>query len=1050
MRKKFHKLLQRAQKKFSLPFFIALSKKIAHKSSQIAKSTAYWTAVLSIGIGLSTVIFYVFDVPVVESAGTVSRTITHILAGIIYYLVVAPVGYITLGIVHIFEFVVTYPYGAYWQQTDAANGGFVNVSSVVTGWKLVRDICNIFFSVILVIIALATVLKIEKFQWKQLLPTFILTAILINFSKSICGVFTDAATVAMATFGGSFSDSFGRGLLGAFGVTDLLELSDQAPDGSVEQVSGLAAVIIGYLASAGMMTGFFVLITVFTLIIVFRIVMLWFLIVTSPMAYVTRVLPQTQSYADRWWKMFGRWVVVGPMITFFLWLTLSIAFGTDANTGYNGPVIGQAFDPDFAKAAQSQGATVDPTAGSSFKASTSNVMANFFIMAAMLYASLKLVLEMASDIGGILGKAQGLAYTGLGLALGKAGQVISSGGFYAANKFGSGAKYLEGKGRLGKLAGGGASLVSSALTGASFATAIAMQPQAYGKRMIAGYKEYSKNKQKKFREKLTQSAAGLRGGQIIGHGKGFRHGAANFFRRGAGALIGAGMDDAEEVIRNNYPLSIEAMAPKLQRAAYAVGSVAGVGPLARMNKLTKEVEKDKQTKDLIDAHNQIRAAENAGNTGQVDLNVPGVKLMFEEKEKSLRAEAERLRSRGDLIGATDKFDEANQLKDHLDQYDSENKEKALRAQENALRLDGKDREADLKEQEADQILAERTQRFGTGAFADGLVGASAVIKNVLDQELEGQKDAFEVDDNGNVVLDANGDPVRKYYDQTQGVFTQSGKEKFDKDIDKKQREAKNIRYQLGALQPEPGQLATLKLNEAIAKEYGNIKHIGLADEAEAELVGAIGKKNWNRVHALLNFMGEKSWLEGKAFRDIIADIDPKNAGTGFDGMKAFMDHLIHEGLDEQRAMSMMNEVITGPSNTNLDLKGAFAFDRLTGWKINDESARRGLQQFISKITSTQQFGGYNWSVARANGKVELAPSAMDGLIARSKEIAAKPDSVMRFISPQNKSLVKSAMERFQNNQLDLNDALEKQMHDFFTRATPELQTALNHIVQTAA
>ncbi|MEK6901501.1 MAG: hypothetical protein AABX37_04105, partial [Nanoarchaeota archaeon] len=56
---------------------------------------------------------------------------------------------------------------------------------VKTGWPIVRDIANIFFVFILLWIALATIFDVETYSAKKLLPTFIISALLINFSLPI-------------------------------------------------------------------------------------------------------------------------------------------------------------------------------------------------------------------------------------------------------------------------------------------------------------------------------------------------------------------------------------------------------------------------------------------------------------------------------------------------------------------------------------------------------------------------------------------------------------------------------------------------------------------------------------------------------------------------------------------------------------------------------------------------------------------------------------------------------------------------------------------------
>jgi hypothetical protein len=63
--------------------------------------------------------------------------------------------------------------------------GFASVSFIDIGWKIVRDVANIFFVFILLWIALATIFDVDKYSAKSLLPKFIISALLINFSLVI-------------------------------------------------------------------------------------------------------------------------------------------------------------------------------------------------------------------------------------------------------------------------------------------------------------------------------------------------------------------------------------------------------------------------------------------------------------------------------------------------------------------------------------------------------------------------------------------------------------------------------------------------------------------------------------------------------------------------------------------------------------------------------------------------------------------------------------------------------------------------------------------------
>jgi hypothetical protein len=58
---------------------------------------------------------------------------------------------------------------------------------VVKGWRIVRDVVNMFFIIILLVSAFATVIGYDEgnFHYKRVLPKLLLMAVLINFSKTL-------------------------------------------------------------------------------------------------------------------------------------------------------------------------------------------------------------------------------------------------------------------------------------------------------------------------------------------------------------------------------------------------------------------------------------------------------------------------------------------------------------------------------------------------------------------------------------------------------------------------------------------------------------------------------------------------------------------------------------------------------------------------------------------------------------------------------------------------------------------------------------------------
>lgn len=213
---------------------------------------------------------------------------------------------------------------------------FIDNNVVSVGWPIVRDLCNMFFILILLIIAFATILRVESYSWKKNLPKLLIMAVLINFSKTICGLAIDFAQVIMLTFVNGFAGSGAGNLYDALGLGKIFEISKLPAQFSDKNISGMS--VFGSL-----LLGLFILIiagvviVIFTVILAFRIVMLWILIILSPLAFLAMAIPAGTKYASQWFGEFTKNIIVGPVLAFFLWLSLATVGQLDYATfgGYN-------------------------------------------------------------------------------------------------------------------------------------------------------------------------------------------------------------------------------------------------------------------------------------------------------------------------------------------------------------------------------------------------------------------------------------------------------------------------------------------------------------------------------------------------------------------------------------------------------------------------------------------------------------------------------------------------------------------------------------------
>ena len=99
-------------------------------------------------------------------------------------------------------------------------------TAVQIGWVVVRDLVNMFFIFILLIMAFAIILGVERYGSPQTVRDLFIMAVVVNFSKTICGIFIDIGQVIMLTFVNGFAQAAGGNFLNAFQINKLLSLRE--------------------------------------------------------------------------------------------------------------------------------------------------------------------------------------------------------------------------------------------------------------------------------------------------------------------------------------------------------------------------------------------------------------------------------------------------------------------------------------------------------------------------------------------------------------------------------------------------------------------------------------------------------------------------------------------------------------------------------------------------------------------------------------------------------------------------------------------------------
>ena len=198
----------------------------------------------------------------------------------------------------------------------------VNNPMIIMGWTAIRDICNMFFLIILLFISFCTILQIDKYHIKKTLLTLIIMALLINFSKPIAIFIFDGSQLLMNYFlkmmvsgGQSFSGSIA-------GVSKIAEIVFNNVSTSKATGSDLA---VQYLFAILFLFMFAVALIILTVYLFIRIVAVMILIIVSPVAFFANILPDFSGMSSTWWKSMIKYSYVGPAIAFFLLLSTKMA-----------------------------------------------------------------------------------------------------------------------------------------------------------------------------------------------------------------------------------------------------------------------------------------------------------------------------------------------------------------------------------------------------------------------------------------------------------------------------------------------------------------------------------------------------------------------------------------------------------------------------------------------------------------------------------------------------------------------------------------------------
>ncbi len=321
----------------------------------------------------------------------------------------------------------------------AQYNNFVLASPVTTGWPLVRDVCNMFFILVLLIVAFATIIGYEPFDYKKTVPKLLLMSVLINFSKTLVGLMIDFSQVVTLTFVNGFRAAAFGNVLNAFGMTKFLTTIGDTKTSSA--VVGNLDIMISLLFAVGMLSVLAMMLLIMSIYFLVRVILLWVLLILSPLAFFAWALPDKLQKAldpltGKWWKQLAALLTGGPIVAFFMWLTFAMV----QDSGTAGVAVREQIFVGDENTGAIKNIPPNPMAAP-------DKMTTFMVATIMLLVGLKTAVDVSGEAapelgklankikstGGPVGWAAKLGYRG-GKAVAKGGAKVGMAGARAADR----------------------------------------------------------------------------------------------------------------------------------------------------------------------------------------------------------------------------------------------------------------------------------------------------------------------------------------------------------------------------------------------------------------------------------------------------------------------------------------------------------------------------------------------------------------------------------------------------------------------------------------
>jgi len=193
--------------------------------------------------------------------------------------------------------------------------------AINAGWTVVRDLINMSFIFIVLYIAINTILGTSSGADKKILGNLVIAGLLINFSKLFASLIVDLGNIlalgfhAIVSEGATLTENLmtGLGFLSQFTQTSWMSTAGEnftAVGNNILLFIFIFITAIAFIYAALLFVG--------------RIVMIAFLLMSSPIGFVGMILPKLNIYSKQWWHMIISQSLVAPVFLFFMFIIIKM------------------------------------------------------------------------------------------------------------------------------------------------------------------------------------------------------------------------------------------------------------------------------------------------------------------------------------------------------------------------------------------------------------------------------------------------------------------------------------------------------------------------------------------------------------------------------------------------------------------------------------------------------------------------------------------------------------------------------------------------------